>query len=202
MAIATRLPASTAASVPRWVDRVAHVVPWTTVPSGLWRIALGFGVPVGFTGDLAELYRAPGWITPYVIVLTLVTEALALLTLGLVKPWGEVLPRWIPVLGGRPIPVMAAAIPAGLGSVAVTWITVSSAFLWSTPVNNGDPDAPQGFAALVMAACYAPLLAWGPLLAVATVAYAVRRRNPRRQRHIRHSGGPLDQRPAANPDAR
>lgn len=94
MAIATRLPASTAAPVPGWVDRAAHVVPWTTVPSGLWRIALGFGVPVGFTGELAELYRAPGWITPYVIVLTLVIEALALLTLGLVKPWGEVLPRW------------------------------------------------------------------------------------------------------------
>jgi hypothetical protein len=175
MAIATRLPASTAAPVPRWVDRAAHVVPWTTVPSGLWRIALGFGVPVGFTGELAELYRAPGWITPYVIVLTLVIEALALLTLGLVKPWGEVLPRWIPVLAGRPIPVLAAVIPAALGAVAVTWITVSSAFLWSTPANNGDPEAPHGFAGVVMVACYAPLLAWGPLLAVVTLGYAVRR---------------------------
>jgi hypothetical protein len=180
MAIASRQLVSTAAPVPRWVDRVAHVIPWTTVPSGLWRIALGFGVPVGFTGELAELYRAPGWITPYVIVLTLVIEALALLTLGLVKPWGEVLPRWIPVLGGRPIPVLAAVAPASLGAVAVTWITVSSAFLWSTPANNGDPGAPHGFAGLVMVACYAPLLAWGPLLAVVTLAYAVRRlRSPR-----------------------
>jgi hypothetical protein len=176
MAIASLSPPSTAAPVPRWVDRVAHVVPWTTLPSGLWRIALGLGVPVGFTGDLAETYHAPGWITAYAVVLTLVAESLALLTLGLVKPWGEVVPGWIPFLGGRPIPTLAAAVPAALGSVAVTWITIATAFLWSTPANNGDPDAPHGVAGLVMTACYAPLLAWGPLLAVVTVGYVVRRR--------------------------
>jgi hypothetical protein len=170
-------PATTAAAVPRWANLAAHAVPWTTVPSGLWRIALGVGVPVGFSGELAEVYAAPGWaITPYVIVLSVVTEGLALLTLGLVKPWGEVVPRWIPVLGGRRVPTVAAVAAAGLGAVAVTWITVSSAFLWNTPANNGDPGAPHGVAGLVMTVCYAPLLAWGPLLAVVTVAYAVRRR--------------------------
>ena len=168
-------PATNAASVPRWVDLAAHTVPWTAVPSAIWRIALGLGVPVGFSGELAELYRAPGWITPYVVVLSLVAESLALLTLGLVKPWGEVVPGWVPVLGGRRIPVAAAVIPAGFGAIAVTWITVSSAFLWASPLNNGDPDAPHGLAEVVMVACYAPLLAWGPLLAVVTVAYAVRR---------------------------
>ncbi|MCF2434810.1 hypothetical protein LV779_08895 [Streptomyces thinghirensis] len=35
------------------------------------------------------------------------SEALALLTLGLVRPWGEVVPRRVPLLGGRPVPVMA-----------------------------------------------------------------------------------------------
>ena len=112
-------PATGATHVPPWVNLAAHVVPWTTVPSGLWRIALGLGVPVGFSGQLADLYRAPGWITPYVIALSLLAEGLALLTLGLVRPWGEVVPRWIPVLGGRPIPTAAAVVPAGLGAVAV-----------------------------------------------------------------------------------
>jgi hypothetical protein len=176
MATATAHPPVTVAPVPRWVNAVAHVVPLVTLPSGLWRLALGVGVPVGFSGDLAEVYRAPGWdITPYVIALSLGSEALALLTLGLVRPWGEVVPRWIPLVGGRPIPTLAAVVPAGLGAAAVTWIMMSAALRWGV-FANGDPDAPHGIAGLVMLASYAPLLAWGPLLAVVTVAYAVRRR--------------------------
>jgi hypothetical protein len=169
------VPSTTA--VPRWVDRTAHAVVWTTVPSGLWRIALGLGVPVGFHGELAEVFAAPGWaITPYVIALSLAVEGLALLTLGLVRPWGEVFPRWMPVVGGRRVPTTAAVTAAGLGALAVTWIVVTMALSWTDPDANGGPDAPHGVAGLVMTACYAPLLAWGPLLAVVTVAYAVRRR--------------------------
>ena len=82
-------PATGATHVPPWVNLAAHVVPWTTVPSGLWRIALGLGVPMGVSG-LAGLDRAPGWITPYVFALSIVAEGLALLTLGLVRPGG----RW------------------------------------------------------------------------------------------------------------
>ncbi|GAB3432114.1 hypothetical protein [Flindersiella endophytica] len=158
-------------NVPRWVNVLAHLVPLTTLPSGLWRIALGFGVPVGFTGELAELYHAPGWITPYVIVLSLLSEGLALLTLGLVQPWGEVAPRWLPVIGGRRIPPLAAAVPAALGAISVTLVTLQGLPAWW----ENEPGSPQGIAALVMATCYAPLLAWGPLLAVVTVAYYVRR---------------------------
>lgn len=37
-------------------------------------------------------------------------------------------------------------------------------------------DAPKGGSAWLMTACYVPLPAWGPLLAVVTVAYCRRRR--------------------------
>lgn len=151
-------------------------MPLAVVPSGLWRIAQGAGVPVGFTGELARVFAAPGWITPYVIALSLVAEGFALLTLGLVRPWGERFPRWLPVLGGRPVPVMAAVVPAALGAVAVTVLTVAGAAVWYGPENNGHPEAPQGIAGLVMTACYAPMLLWGPLLAAVTVAYHRRRR--------------------------
>jgi hypothetical protein len=167
---------TTAAPVPRWVNVVAHVVPLTTLPSGLYRLALGLGVPVGFSGELAEVYRAPGWvITPYVIGLSLLSEGLALLTLGLVKPWGEVVPRRVPVLGGRVIPTALAAGTAALGAVAVTWVMLTSVLRWGI-FTSSDPDVPHGLARLVMNVSYAPLLAWGPLLAVVTVAYVVRRR--------------------------
>lgn len=172
--------------VPRWAWVAAHIVPLTTVPSGLWRLALGLGVPVGFSGELAELYAAPGWITPYVIVLSLLAEGLALLTLGLVEPWGERVPERVPRIGGRPIPTLAAVVPAALGAVLITTINWTSAAMWFGPENNGDPDAPHGFAGFVMAASYAPLLAWGPLLGAVTVAYYVRRRRQGRSAATGH----------------
>ena len=171
--------ATTTRPVPRWAELAAHAVVWTALPSGLWRVALGLGVPVGFSGELAATFEAPGWaITPYVIALRLAAEGLALLTLGLVRPWGERLPGWLPRVGGRAVPTAAAAAAAALGAVAVTLITVVSALGWSDPENMGDPDAPHGPAGLVMTACYAPLLAWGPLLAVVTAAYVRRRTRP------------------------
>jgi hypothetical protein len=41
------------------------------------------------------------------------------LTIGLVRPWGEVLPRWIPLVGGRTVPVRAAVTVAGLGTIFI-----------------------------------------------------------------------------------
>ncbi|MEV4254031.1 hypothetical protein AB0J52_12810 [Spirillospora sp. NPDC049652] len=167
-------------AVPRWIEWTARAASLTTLPSGLWRIALGVGVPVGFSGELADMYR-PGWtMTPYVIVLSLAAEGLAMLTMGLVRPWGETVPSWVPFLGGRSIPPLAAVVPASLGALAVTAITLVGAVTWADPAAMGDPDAPHGVAGAVMTACYAPLLAWGPLLAIVTTAYYLRRtRRPR-----------------------
>src|SRR5262245_22808147 len=96
------------AFTPRWIEWTARAASLTALPSGLWRVALGVVVPVGFSGHLADMY-SPGWsLTPYVIVLSLLAEGLAMLTLGLVRPWGEVVPSWIPFLGGRHIPPLAA----------------------------------------------------------------------------------------------
>lgn len=163
---------------PRWAVWAARAVPLVLLPSTLWRFALGAGIPVGFSGQLARDFAAPGWmITPYVIGLSLVAEGFGLLTLGLVQPWGEVLPRWLPILGGRKIPVLAAVIPAILGAAAVTLLTFGMAASWYGPGNNGNPEAPQGIAGLVMMLCYAPMLAWGPLVAAVAVAY-YRRHTP------------------------
>ncbi|GAA3980880.1 hypothetical protein GCM10023085_73990 [Actinomadura viridis] len=169
--------ATTARPVPRWVVWTAHAVPLSVLPAGLWRIAMGLGVPLGFSGEMARLYEGPDWVlTPYVILLSLITEGFALLTLGLVRPWGEVFPRWIPFLGGRPVPVMAAVTAASLGAVAVMWICGAVALSWNGSLGMTDPEAPQGAAAWLMILCYVPALAWGPLLAVVTAAYYVRRR--------------------------
>lgn len=170
--------------VPRWIRSAAHAVPLCVVPSGLWRLALGIGIPVGFTGEMAELYEAPGWITLYVIVLSVLAEGLALLTLGLIQPWGEVVPRWIPLLGGRRVPTMAAVIPAMSGAIALVFFGVVSIneFIDPDMTPQEIQESPQGVAGLVMLLCYAPLWAWGPLLAIVTVAYYLRRRRSGQRR--------------------
>lgn len=90
-AAATPLPYRPAAP---WAVRVAKVAALTAVPSGLWRIALGVGVPVGFSGAMERQMTAhmPGWGTLYVLTLSALAESLAFLTLGLVRPWGRVTP--------------------------------------------------------------------------------------------------------------
>lgn len=162
-----------------WAVRVAKLAALTAVPSGLWRVALGIGIPVGFSGAMERDMTAnmPGWGTAYVLALSALAELLAFLSLGLVRPWGRFTPSWLPLIGGRRVRPLAAVIPAGLGALAVTAVTFAAGFGgWFGPETMGSPEAPQGLAGLIMTACYLPLLAWGPLLAVVTVDYYRRSR--------------------------
>ncbi|MFF5175865.1 hypothetical protein ACFY3U_25025 [Micromonospora sp. NPDC000089] len=156
---------------PPWAVRAAHLIPLATLPSGLWRIALVAGVPLGVP-DSAKAVGPWAWWALYVVSLSLVTEALALLSVGLVRPWGEIFPRWLPLIGGRRVPPTVAVAAAGAGGVAVTLI-----FGYAT-VNMlaGRAElAISGAGWALLTVCYAPLLLWGPLLLAVTVAYYRRR---------------------------
>ncbi|AWZ05615.1 MULTISPECIES: hypothetical protein [unclassified Streptomyces] len=158
----------------RWAAKGAAL---TLLPTGLWRTAIAFGIPSGFKeGDVLHVSNYPSRYSFYLIALSVVAELIGLLALGLVQRWGEVMPHWVPWLGGRRIPPLAAVIPAATGAALVTLITVYCAFGWSDPENMGGEFAPTGIARWVMTASYAPLLLWGPLLAFATAAYWRRRR--------------------------
>ncbi|WP_405979701.1 hypothetical protein [Streptomyces sp. NBC_00158] len=156
----------------RWAAKAAAL---TLLPSGLWRVLIAVGIPVGWgAGDALHSDNFPGIGSLYLIALSTFAECLGLLTLGLVQRWGEEVPRWIPRLGGRRIPPLVAVVPAALGAAAVTAITVLSAFAWNANFTQS-PTAPSGAAYWFMTLCYAPLLLWGPLLAFVTAAYWRRR---------------------------
>ncbi|MFI6980977.1 hypothetical protein ACIBSV_20635 [Embleya sp. NPDC050154] len=158
----------------RWAAKGAAL---TLLPTGLWRTAIAFGMPSGFAaGDPLHQSNYPGKYSFYLIGLSIFAELVGLLALGLVQRWGEVMPRWVPWLGGRRIPRPAAVIPAATGAVLVTLITVFGAIGWNDPDNMGHPDSPDGGYYWLMTAAYAPLLLWGPLLAIATIAYHRRRK--------------------------
>ncbi|WP_405093050.1 hypothetical protein OG767_09425 [Micromonospora sp. NBC_01392] len=159
---------------PRWAVRAAHLIPLVALPSGLWRIALVAGLPIGAV--VAGVPIRPGFgESVYIVALSLVSEGLALLALGLVRPWGEVFPRRLPWLGNRRVPPPFAVTAATAGAVALTVIWGYA--MWGALVHGNDLGLPTGGFALLVG-CYAPLVLWGPLLLAVTWSY-----------HHRRSGG-------------
>ncbi|MFD3516654.1 hypothetical protein [Streptomyces sp. NPDC058657] len=161
--------------VSRAILWAAYAIPLCVLPSGLWRIALVSG--------WTDWYAVHDWLPGerlYVVSLSLVAQCLALLALGLVKPWGERLPGWVPFAGGRTLPVRAVVVPASVGALLLTalfvYATVNYFFHIVPPLNdNGEVLPRSGPGAWALLACYLPAFAWGPLLAVVTRAYYLRR---------------------------
>lgn len=163
----------------RWAERAARLAVLCVLPSSLWRALLAFGVPLGYSAEaMRENFQAPGWGTAYLLGLSLLAEALAYLTLGLVRPWGEVLPRWIPVLGGRPVDPRKVVGAAATGAVLLVLVWTVLPVLQMFFVDQGDGELDGGWLWL-MRLCYLPLIAWGPLLACVTYSYHRRHRRDR-----------------------
>ncbi|MFE4213777.1 hypothetical protein [Streptomyces sp. NPDC056853] len=158
---------------PRWAVRAARVAAWSTVPSGVWRVALVLGVPVGVMEREEFLaafpHNSPLIALAYVLLIGAVAEAASYLTLGLVRPWGEVVPRWIPILGGRPVDRRIAVLVASLGAFTVTCLW--GVFFLGGILTSPSPDPGISAGEVLFAAAYAPLVLWGPLLAAVTWSY-------------------------------
>lgn len=135
------------------------------------------GVETGFA-DAAFYYGAFGN-TAYVLGLDAAQLLGGFLCLGLAQRWGERVPKVIPVLGGR---VIHRLVPTVLGWLAFAAIVVGILALgiqfgiaWGSGT-GWTPDAGMNPTERTMlAACYLPLLAWPPALAVALLGYWMRR---------------------------
>ncbi|WP_438470997.1 hypothetical protein [Streptomyces asiaticus] len=184
--ILTKLHGRVAADVPRWAVRTAYAITLTTLPSCVWRIVgINLGAPLlehnssgPGSSDAPHAFDGGWW---YVIGLSVFSEALAFLSFGLVAQWGEVWPNWIPGLRGRRVPVLAAVIPAGLGSAALLIFPYALVMIAFDMKITGEPLGLviHGWQSVAFWIAYAPLVAWGPLLAVLTVHYYRRRRSAR-----------------------
>ena len=172
-----------AAGVPRWAVVTAYLIHLAVLPSCVWRVAgVVFGAPM--TEPSAEQSGGQGlqmvpddWAWLYVIGLSIISEALAFLSFGLVRRWGEVFPRWIPVLHGQPVPIRAAVIPAAIGSVLLVMLCAWYLYADLVLIGPGEGPVTHGWQTVAFAVAYVPLLAWGPLLGVLTMHYYRRRRS-------------------------
>jgi hypothetical protein len=147
-----------------WAASVAVVAPLVYAAT---RLAWVVGVPLGISDSLLREVRSTGMMGA-AAGLASVAICGAVLTVGLVRPWGEVFPRWMPILRGRRVPPVVAIAPASCVSVLVLAAGLGIA-----------RDALRNGLATADFAAHAPGLLWpfwGLGLGAATLAYHYRRR--------------------------
>lgn len=163
---------ATAASARRWGKGVTIAAAMCPVPYGFARLTWLTPWPLGGPGvDELVISRSLDAATRLQGSLFAGASAVGvILTLGLISGWGEVFPRWFPLVGGRAVPVMQAVVPATLVAVA---ITMAAPGILLGPIATGDPRE------IAYSLIAFPFPVWGPLLGAATFAYWLRRTESR-----------------------
>jgi hypothetical protein len=114
-------------------------------------------------GETAETLAANPGLRIFGLALALAGEGGTWLTLGLIRPRGETFPAWLPIVGGRPVPVLAAVVP---GVLVAAMLTIAGHSILQQAITAGD----------YLLVLLMPFPLWGPLLAAATFGYWLRRR--------------------------
>lgn len=118
-------------------------------------------------GGGAEMFAADPSVRALGLALGAAMLTGGVLTLGLILPWGERFPRAFAGLGGQSVPPGLAIVPASLVSVLFTAAGIQFALEGVGNVENS-----------VYVLLMFPFWLWGPLLGLATWAYAMRRATP------------------------
>lgn len=159
-------PVATAARVCSWAVAVAIAVPAFYASTRLaWALGIPLGVREEFLVELGDGKLAG-------LGLALAALVGCVLTAGLVMRWGEVFWSWLPVIGGRPVPVRLALLPSVfVGAVVFSAGLAFWRLMWTGQITD-IPGNEADWAAWVPELFW-PL--WGVALAVAGLAYAARR---------------------------
>lgn len=153
----------------RWAVAVAVAIP---IGYSLTRWSFALNIPLGVSREGLEKQAAetPGiWLAG--AMLATMGAGGALLTVGLVRPWGEVYPRWIPFLRGKRVRPRTAIIPA----TAVALLVTSAGLLYLRRFTLGEIELTADTWGLYVPEFFWP--AWGAALGAATLAYHLRRRD-------------------------
>jgi len=162
--------------VRQWILRhrvgITYAAAALALPYPVTRIAWALGIPLGMPASAlagADLSLRLGE-----ALLGGLAVGGAVLTIGLVRPWGTVFPRWLPILRGRPVPTWFAAVPGAWASLLIVQAglrVVAWTLAGDTPLTTDEWGA--GAPGLVW-------LPWGLAVGAATYAYIMHRRTPER----------------------
>ncbi|MEW2416378.1 hypothetical protein AB0953_22000 [Streptomyces sp. NPDC046866] len=160
--------------VPRWAERVARAIPLLMLPVCLWRLPFAFHFPMGLQSD--GFVPDSLWLSvPYVFGLSILSELAALSCFALVRGWGEVVPRWVPLAGGRPVRPAAVLVPAVLASLGALALLADWVLSGFGLAGVAGPRFANGWWALLAAVTSGLFVLWGPLLTALTWQYYARR---------------------------
>ncbi|HJU66047.1 MAG TPA: hypothetical protein VJ596_10240 [Gemmatimonadaceae bacterium] len=159
----------------RWGKLAVAVAVLVPVIYAITRWAWALGFPLGISEEFFREGVGTGlwWRGAALATLALVG---ALLTLGLTQRWGEVFPRWVPLLGGNRVPPMLAIAPATF----VALIAATAGLMFLRVAVRG--DFALGRHAVTFSRNWAALWPellwplWGVALGAATLAYYFRTR--------------------------
>jgi hypothetical protein len=165
---------TTQAGAARWGKRATAVAVIIPLLYALTRYAWAVGIPLGITEEFLREGQATGLWWAGAALATLAVGG-AILTLGLVRPWGETFPRWIPFVARKRVHLWLPVIVASVVSVLVT----SAGVMFIRLELTGALSDTFAFGRELSWAALAPELlwpVWGVALAAATLAYYYRRR--------------------------
>lgn len=147
------------------------------LPTVVWRLFLASGATLGTPASWRHSEQLPGSGVGYVVSLSVLQLAAALMSVVLFVPGLDRVPRFVPRIGGRRLPTALVIVPATAGLLALIGICVLSVIHW----DRVDPfrDAPTHTAWTYLCwACYLAALLW-PVLMTPTLVGYVRRRSGR-----------------------
>ncbi|GAA3381478.1 hypothetical protein GCM10020367_72880 [Streptomyces sannanensis] len=126
------------------------------------------GIPLWADEDKFRDWYAVGG-GPYLFVLSGMAAMAGVLALSLVRPWGLVFPKWVPVVAGRRVPPR---------SLAATAFTVAAFLLlytaWAAVLTVLQWNEPGIFSRWIVAYGIPQFLVWGIGLLVAAQSYRSR----------------------------
>lgn len=162
----------------RWGGLLTIIAALAPLPYAITRFAWALNIPLlvndQFFKEFSEVNpnaRMTEWIFGLLCI------GGGLLTLGLIQKWGEIFPRWFPLIGGRRVPIMLAVIPASIVAIAViaAGLVFTLGFLAVTLhlVPSDDIISTHIWGAVGPMIFWVP---WGVTLGLAGIAYYYRRR--------------------------
>ena len=158
----------------RWGRIAVYAAMAVPVFYAVTRYAWALGIPLGISDESLRLGQERGTWTSGLFLATFAFVGAALM-LGLVQRWGEVFPRWMIGIAGRPVPIALAVVPASIVSVL---LMVGGIAIWSGMNQMAANAAATGQDLGVVVGPVALFPVWAVSLAVATLGYYYRRRGP------------------------
>jgi hypothetical protein len=155
---------TTPESALRWGRRAVAVSVVATFLYEITRVAWYFGWPLGITDEFHQMMADTPGMLEMGLGLAVMGIGGGILTHGLVRPWGEVYPRWIWFKAGKRVPPLLAIVPASL--VAVVLIPAGL-------MNGQLPTDAANWAVNLPGVLW---VLWGAALGTATYGYYLRRR--------------------------